>query len=359
MSRKVNFSKELLAWAAHHTRPMPWKGEKNPYKIWLSEIILQQTRVEQGLPYFERFVKKYPTVTHLANAPEDEVMKLWEGLGYYSRARNLHFTAKLIAKEYGGVFPNQYQDIIKLKGIGAYTAAAIASFAFNLPYAVVDGNVYRVLSRIFGIALPIDSTQGQKEFAALAADLLDQAKPAAYNQAIMDFGATHCLPQNPKCTTCNFSSSCVAFQEKQTTYYPVKSKSIEKKERFFLYYLLNEGNEVYVRKREENDIWKKLYEFPMSEVTKNDFLSHYVPDLLKEKFGFSEESMSSLKVINFSKTYKHLLTHQTIFVIFYEVFIPITLKLPELYIKKERIQLKKILPFPKVIQQYLEDSSYI
>jgi A/G-specific adenine glycosylase len=271
----------------------------------------------------------------------------------------LHFTAKLIANEYGGVFPNQYQEIIKLKGIGAYTAAAIASFAFDLPHAVVDGNVYRVLSRIFGIALPIDSSQGQKEFATLAADLLDKAKPAAYNQAIMDFGATHCLPQNPKCTTCNFSSTCVAFKEKQTTFYPVKSKSIQKKERYFLYFLLNEGKDVYVRRREENDIWKKLYEFPMLEVTKNEFSSHHVPDLLKEGFAFSEEIMADLKVINFSKTYKHLLTHQTIFVIFYEILTPIPLKMPELYIKKERIQLKKILPFPKVIQQYLEDCSYI
>jgi A/G-specific adenine glycosylase len=359
VNKVENFRNNLFAWAAQHARPMPWKGEKNPYKIWLSEIILQQTRVEQGLPYFERFVKKYPTVMHLAAAPEDEVMKLWEGLGYYSRARNLHFTAKVIAKDYAGKFPEQHADILKLKGIGAYTAAAIASFAFDQPYSVVDGNVYRVLSRIYGISLPIDSSQGQKEFANLAADLLDKEKPALYNQAIMDFGATHCLPQQPKCTTCNFQTSCVAHIEKQIGFFPVKSKTIQKKERFLIYFVLNENGEVYVRRREENDIWKNLYEFPQKEVTKEEFSSHDINSLIKNSFEFSEKELEGLKVTQFSKTYKHLLTHQTIFVIFYEITTANALTMQESYIKKSRILLKKIFPFPRVIQTYLQESPYI
>jgi A/G-specific adenine glycosylase len=359
VNKAENFRNNLHAWATQNSRPMPWKGEKNPYKIWLSEIILQQTRVEQGWPYFERFVKNYPTVSDLANAPEDEVMKLWEGLGYYSRARNLHFTAKVIAKDYGGIFPTDYKDILQLKGIGSYTAAAIASFAYDLPYAVVDGNVYRVLSRVYGIGLPIDSTHGQKEFAALAAELLDAEKPALYNQAIMDFGATHCLPQQPKCATCNFNTTCLAYKEEQTTFYPVKIKYIQKKERYLIYFVLNEKDEVYVRRREENDIWKNLYEFPQKEVTKEEFSSHDINSLMKSSFDFSNEVFDNLQVTQFSKTYKHLLTHQTIYTIFYEISTLISLKMNDSYIKKNRMHLKKFLPFPKVIQTYLQNSSYI
>ena len=196
------FTKNLLKWFASHHRPMPWKGEKNPYLIWLSEIILQQTRVEQGLPYFLKFKENYPTVTDLANAPEDEVMRLWQGLGYYSRARNLHFTAKYIAYDLNGEFPNTYTEILKLKGVGAYTAAAISSFAYDLPNAVVDGNVYRVLARYFGIETPIDTTEGKKKFTKLAYELLDKKRPADYNQAIMDLGATQCTPKNPNCKNC-------------------------------------------------------------------------------------------------------------------------------------------------------------
>jgi A/G-specific adenine glycosylase len=359
VNKAKNFRNNLLAWAAQNSRPMPWKGEKDPYKIWLSEIILQQTRVEQGLPYFERFVKKYPRVTDLANAPEDEVMKLWEGLGYYSRARNLHYTAKVIATDYDGKFPTQHSEILKLKGIGAYTAAAIASFAFDLPHAVVDGNVYRVLSRIYGIPIPIDSSQGQKEFATLANELLDTQKPAIYNQAIMDFGATHCVPQQPKCSTCQFSTTCVAHQTQQISYYPVKSKTIQKKERYLIYFVLNESREVYVKRREENDIWRNLYEFPKKEVTKTIFSSHDINSLLKSSFDFTKEELEGMQVIQFSKTYKHLLTHQTIFVIFYEILVSNPLTMNESYIKKDKIHLKKILPFPKVIQSYLEESPYI
>ena len=196
-------------------RDLPWKATKDAYTIWLSEIILQQTRVEQGLPYFLKFIAAYPNVKDLANAPENEVMRLWEGLGYYSRARNLHFTAKYIAAELDGIFPNTYENIKLLKGIGTYTAAAIASFAYDLPHAVVDGNVYRVLSRVFGIETPIDTTAGQKEFAALAKKLLAQNQAAAYNQAIMDFGATQCVPKNPNCAVCPMQTECIAFRTNQ------------------------------------------------------------------------------------------------------------------------------------------------
>ncbi|MEM6964892.1 MAG: A/G-specific adenine glycosylase, partial [Bacteroidota bacterium] len=212
---KQFFTKQLLRWSETIDRPMPWKGEKNPYLIWLSEIILQQTRVEQGLPYFLKFKANYPTVHDLANAPEDEVMKLWEGLGYYSRARNLHFTAKFISKELNGIFPKNYDSILKLKGVGAYTAAAIASFAYDLPHAVVDGNVYRVLSRFFGIKTPIDTTEGKKQFTQLANELLVSDQAAKYNQAIMDFGAIQCMPKNPLCHECTFQTTCKAFQQKK------------------------------------------------------------------------------------------------------------------------------------------------
>ncbi|NJN78344.1 MAG: A/G-specific adenine glycosylase, partial [Saprospiraceae bacterium] len=229
-NQKKDFTPNLLFWFSKNYRPMPWKGERNPYYIWLSEIILQQTRVEQGLPYFLKFKENYPTIKDLAAATEDEVMLLWQGLGYYSRARNLHFTAKYITYELDGIFPNTYSEIIRLKGVGSYTAAAIASFAYNLPHAVVDGNVYRVLSRYFGIHTPIDSTEGKKQFEKLANDLIDKERAADYNQAIMDFGATHCTPRNPSCSACILSSNCIGFNTQKNDILPVKTKKIKKKE---------------------------------------------------------------------------------------------------------------------------------
>jgi A/G-specific adenine glycosylase len=271
----LNFSAKLLAWAAQHLRPMPWKGERDPYKIWLSEIILQQTRVEQGLPYYERFVAAYPTVTDLAAAPSEAVMRLWQGLGYYSRARNLHSTAQYIRAAHGGVFPATYADIRELKGVGDYTAAAIASFAYELPYAVVDGNVYRVLSRIFGIFTPIDSTQGKKEFAILAQSLLNTSKSADYNQAIIDFGATHCTPTHPQCSTCPFNEDCQAFLiTSQTTddlirLLPVKSKKNALKHRYFHYFYFGKNKQIWLQKRSHKDIWQDLWQLPLIETRRN------------------------------------------------------------------------------------------
>lgn len=309
------FQKKLLEWAAAHPRPLPWKNTRDPYIIWLSEIILQQTRVEQGSPYFLKFAEKYPTVQHLAAAPEDELMKMWEGLGYYSRARNLHAAAKKIVED-GGKFPDTFEAIKKMKGVGEYTASAIASFAFDLPFAVVDGNVFRVLSRIFGVATPIDSTEGKKEFSKLADLLLDRTVPGKYNQAMMDFGATHCTPANPKCSQCTFSADCVAFQTGRVSDLPVKGKKLEKRLRYFNFLKIKTGEKVVIRKRAEKDIWRNLYEFPLIE-TDNPAEK---PEDLKTGKGsgglFLKEIPDS--VFQHPKRYQQLLTHQKIIATFWE-----------------------------------------
>ena len=262
----MEFNKTLIDWYSKHKRNLPWRRTKNPYYIWLSEIILQQTQVKQGLPYYEAFVKQFPTVFDLANASEDAVLKLWQGLGYYSRARNLHTTAKHIAFERDGEFPNAYKDLLQLKGVGDYTASAIASIAFNEPAAVVDGNVYRVLSRYYGIETPINSAQGIKEFKALATTLIDQKVPATFNQAIMEFGATQCKPKNPYCLVCPFSESCIALQKNQIHRLPVKLKKTKVKTKFFnfLVYIDNNMNTI-LEQRTEKGIWQNLYQFPLIE----------------------------------------------------------------------------------------------
>ncbi|MEN0047902.1 MAG: A/G-specific adenine glycosylase [Bacteroidota bacterium] len=357
--KKTFFTEQLLKWSRQHPRDLPWKATQNPYFIWLSEIILQQTRVEQGTPYYLKFIAHYPTVKDLANAPEDEVLKLWEGLGYYSRARNLHFTAKYIHRALNGKFPDQYKDILALKGVGAYTAAAIASFAFDLPYAVVDGNVYRVLSRYFGIATPIDSTDGKKQFAALAQELLAEDKAAAYNQAIMNFGATHCLPKNPKCTTCPFQSPCVAFVQKTIANYPVKAKKIKKKYRYFHYLLFNYKDHIWIEKRAGQDIWKGLYQFPLIESSNTS--EHF--EELKSDYNwrdFFEVNEGNFKVSKHSKPYQQTLTHLYIIATFWELDCTKKIELPEnkyTYIQRSNIG---SYAFPKVIDRYLkEDQLYL
>ena len=244
MNQKLFFTKKLLEWYAQNDRPMPWKGIKNPYFIWLSEVILQQTRVEQGLPYYLKFIKKYPTINSLAKAPEDEILKLWEGLGYYSRARNLHAAAKEIVVNYNGIFPTTYEEILKLKGVGEYTASAIASFAYDLPRAVIDGNVYRVLTRFFGIHTPVDTSKGKKKIRLLADCLLETQKPALYNQAIMDFGAIQCTPKTPECSVCTLKNACTGYGLKKVNTYPVKSKKIKKRKRHFYYLVLKQGSKL-------------------------------------------------------------------------------------------------------------------
>jgi A/G-specific adenine glycosylase len=351
-SAKKFFPKSLLRWnKTTNNRPMPWKGEKDPYKIWLSEIILQQTRVEQGWDYYNRFIVTFPTVEKLAAAGENKVFKLWEGLGYYSRCKNLITAAKIIAKEYKGKFPTSYEDILALKGVGPYTAAAIASFAFDLPYAVVDGNVFRVLSRFFGNSAAIDSNEGKKLFTALANELLDKKNPGIYNQALMDFGAVVCKPKLPLCHECPMQSKCVAFEKKIVDRLPVKEKKLVKKTRWFYYIVAEFEGKVMVRKRGAKDIWENLYEFILVEKTA-------ALDVDQVKKMPQLKQLSGKDKINLewvSGVYRQQLTHQTI----YGQFIKLKLAgipLPEGY---ELVSQKKLntLPFPKFIATYLKDKN--
>jgi len=349
------FQKNLKKWADNHLRPMPWKGEKNPYFIWLSEIILQQTRVEQGLPYFEKFKAKYPTVSDLANAPEDEVMKMWEGLGYYSRARNLHFTAKYISNELECVFPSDFSSILKLKGVGDYTASAIASFAYDLPHAVLDGNVFRVFSRFLGIKTPIDTTDGKKEFKAITQQFLNKKEPGKYNQAIMDFGATQCVPKNPNCKECPLNKKCVALEKDIIKELPIKSKKLIKRTRYFNFLIFKKGDSRWIEKREGKDIWKNLYQFPLIETdgVVDDFSIFSKMDDWSKIFDHS-----NLTFIKKSKPFKQTLTHQNIIGVFWEFEI-----LDETFLDLNP-SLKGVLnnsllkfAFPKIIDLYLNDKT--
>ena len=344
-----------MSWFALSDRPLPWKGEKDPYLIWLSEIILQQTRVEQGLPYFERFRRRFPTVADLAAASEDEVMKLWEGLGYYSRARNLHFTAQCIAGERGGHFPETYADLLALKGVGPYTAAAIASFAYDLPYAVVDGNVFRVLSRFFGIAEPIDTTAGKKLFHEVAQQALDVDQPGRYNQAIMDFGATQCTPQSPSCSSCPFQGHCQAFIREEVGRLPVKEKKIERRRRFFHFLILEHEEAVLIRKRTGRDIWRNLYEFPLIETAEALLSERQIRD--HEIWRQFELDGAAVQVEQVSPPFRQALTHQLITATFWEVRLPQAVRFPkEHYLCVQREKLRAFA-FPKIIDWYLRDKS--
>jgi A/G-specific adenine glycosylase len=339
-------SDKLISWYKRNKRDLPWRDTKNPYNIWLSEIILQQTQVIQGTNYYLKFIKQYPLVSDLANAPEDEVMRLWQGLGYYSRARNLHAAAKDILVKHKGKFPNTYEDIKALKGIGDYTAAAIASFAFDLPYAVVDGNVYRVLSRLFNIHTPINSSAGKKEFQLLADELLNKKQPLLHNSAMMEFGALYCKTQNPKCSECVLQAHCLSFASKTTSNLPVRTKSLKIKSRYFHYFIFNYRNEVYINKRTDKDIWQNLYEFYLIE-TENP-TSEKV--MLKNKLLLNLSKSFQVKKITTLK--KHILSHQHIYATFYELEINSLLKLPALIkIKRKNLQ---DYGFPQLINKYLE-----
>ena len=330
---------------------MPWKGEKDPFKIWLSEIILQQTRVEQGWDYYNRFVAKFPTIRHLAEAPDQEVFKLWEGLGYYARCRNLLHTARVITSDYNGEFPRTYQEVVKFKGIGPYTAAAITSFAFGLPYAVVDGNVLRVLSRVFGIEDPIDGKTGKDKLTALADSLLDRKNPGLYNQAIMDFGAVICKPASPLCSTCPARSICVAQKEGLVDKLPVKALKISKKKRWLYYFLIEKNGRVLVRQRNEKDIWRHLNEFFLVETPRQRMTNKLIhsPGLLSLFLG------KSPIITEISKEYKQLLTHQEIKGRFIRVKATGKMAIPEEFQWITNEELKKI-PFPKYILSYLTEN---
>ena len=328
---------------------MPWKFEKDPYKIWLSEIILQQTRVEQGLSYYNKFVKTYPTIHQLAAAKESDVFKLWEGLGYYSRCKNLLATATFISKECNGRFPEKYEDILQLKGVGPYTAAAIASFAYNLPHAVVDGNVMRVLARFFGIETPIDSIEGRKLFAQLSFQLLKKDQAAIYNQAIMDFGATICKPQLPQCADCILSSKCVALATDTIDILPIKTKKLIKKNRWFIYIVASYKGKYYLRKRNEKDIWQNLHEFIGVETPQKIALEELI------ELSQFKQIVGPKDTIGFtSEVYKQQLTHQTIFAYFVHVQLKKALRLQDF--EAVDLQALKKLAFPKLTAQYLKDN---
>ncbi|MBT6650148.1 MAG: A/G-specific adenine glycosylase [Flavobacteriales bacterium] len=310
----MDFSNILSQWYAINKRDLPWRSTVNPYYIWLSEIILQQTRVNQGLPYYLKFIDALPAVADLANADEDLVLKLWQGLGYYSRARNLQFSAKLILSEFGGNFPDNHADILKLKGVGSYTAAAISSFSFGLPFAVLDGNVIRVLSRVFGIQTPFDTTAGKKQFQKLAQELLDKKNPAEYNQAIMEFGALQCVPKSPKCNDCPIVNDCIAFNTNTVSLLPVKSKKLKVKSRFLHFLVVNKNNEVLIGKR-NSGIWQGLYEFPFLEFDEN--LNE--KSVLKSPLWINFFKDSVKQISSISEEYIHKLSHQKIHAKFWEI----------------------------------------
>ena len=330
-------------------RQMPWKGEKDAYKIWLSEIILQQTRVEQGWNYYERFIKNYPNIGALAAAKDQDVFKLWEGLGYYNRCKNLLHTARTIVKDYDGIFPNDYETILSLKGIGPYTAAAIASFAFQLPYAVVDGNVFRVLSRYFNIADAIDGTVGKMRFAQLAQEVLDTDQPGIYNQAIMDFGATVCKPFAPSCSNCPMQKTCKAYAKGLVNELPVKEKKLLKRKRWFNYFFFEHGAQIYIHQRAQGDIWANLHELYLVESPDQVIWNNeLVLELLQDQLGIKTAIVKTV-----SELLLQQLTHQQIKARFIQVVLT---KKPALLTKGQWIDKKSInqLAFPKIILQWME-----
>lgn len=338
------FVRKLLIWNdMDNNRQMPWKGEKDPYKIWLSEVILQQTRVEQGWEYYNRFIRQFPHVYDLAQADDGFVFKMWEGLGYYQRCRNLLKAARFIVDKYNGKFPVTYNEIIDLPGVGAYTASAIASFAFDLPHAVVDGNVLRVLSRFFGFDTPIDSTEGKKLFNELAQQLLPKDKPGLYNQAIMDFGATVCKPKLPECKVCPLRNKCVAFQTQQINQLPVKLKRIEKKSRYFHFWILEHNNQVLIQQRGNKDVWKELHQFPLVETLSDE---HYPSPFVQwENLQLSDVSILASKV-------KQELTHQSLTMTFYKANVTET-RVPKGYFWVKKSKLSEYA-FPKVLTSVID-----
>ncbi len=345
------FSEQLLAWYSSSFRALPWRKTKNPYAIWLSEIILQQTRVEQGMKYYFAFLESYPTILDLANASQDDVLRLWQGLGYYSRARNLHATAIQVRDQYFGVFPSTYSEILALPGIGPYTAAAIASFAFNIPEAVVDGNVYRFLSRIFDIHTPIDSSKGQREFKLLAQSLLNPQNPGDFNQAMMEFGAMVCKPANPECLKCVFREQCYAYKNQTIKSLPVKSQKTKVRNRYFIFLIFEDQlGQTLIQKRSDSDIWAGLYQFPLIEL---DLPS---PDFTPIDFQQTHHffNTKNYKILHISNEIRHVLSHQKLFTRFVDIKVD---ELPtSFFINSENADVENLhkKAFPRLITRYLE-----
>ncbi|MBQ6729773.1 MAG: A/G-specific adenine glycosylase [Bacteroidales bacterium] len=342
----------LLKWFDANRRDLPWRHNPTPYEVWLSEVILQQTRVSQGMDYYLRFIERWPTVVDLAKASEEEVLKMWQGLGYYSRARNLHHCAQQVTSEYEGQFPSDYEKLKRLKGIGDYTAAAIASIAFNLPHAVVDGNVYRVLARLYDINTPININEGQKLFAQLAEDLLNRKQPGLHNQALMEFGALHCTPKNPDCMLCPLQAQCLAFAHQTVMQRPVKLQKVKVTTRYFNYLVIKTNDCIYLHKRSDNDIWKNLYDFPCIESEQPMSVEEIVAS---EQFKQIIENKPFI-IVKASPVFIHKLTHRTILAQFIEI---------KLEKKLLRIETKDLFltpetdlgtfPIPRLIDLYLNN----
>ena len=346
----MNFSKALLQWYLQNKRDLPWRNTTNPYHIWLSEIMLQQTRVAQGLPYFLRFIDAFPTIFDLAKAHEEQVLKLWQGLGYYSRARNLHKTAQQIAFEFDGVFPNNFLNLLKLKGIGEYTAAAIASFSFNESVPVVDGNVFRVLSRYFDIGTDISSSAAKKEFTALANELLPKGSANLFNQAIMEFGALQCVPKNPDCENCVLNQSCLALQRKKVAQLPVKLKKTKVTKRYFNYLIFIDDNQnTLIQKRTDKGIWHNLYEFPLIE-TENPETDEVILKLIQSQKIITNPLQDENIVV--SERIIHKLSHQHLNIKFWKVAVSGTIQ------GGINSELAMKFPFPIVIFNFIENEGF-
>lgn len=343
----TEFQTKLYDWYGQNKRELPWNKDKDPYKIWLSEIILQQTRVEQGWAYFERFIAKFPSCKSLAQASEDEVLKMWEGLGYYSRARNLHQSAKIIQQEFNGQFPDNYKDILSLKGVGPYTAGAISSFAFGLPRVAVDGNVLRIISRIFSVLDPVDKGKGQRHIQKITQDLLDQEDPGKFNQALMDFGSLQCKPKKPDCQSCPFSKKCGAYKNEQVDLLPYKANKIKKRSRYFHFLIYEMDETTWVDKRHGKDIWQHLYQFPLIETSKEGMEFRELPK--DEQLVMEPEAE-----YRFTRTAKkHVLSHQNIYASFHHLKLnQVPKKWPFLECDKKALA---NFAFPKLIDCYLNE----
>lgn len=344
---ELRLSSMLCRWYDVNKRDLPWRNTTDPYLIWLSEVILQQTRVDQGYSYYMKFINRFPTVDLLARADEDEVLKLWQGLGYYSRARNLHAAAKYISGELDGGFPVSYKDVLALKGVGEYTAAAIVSFAYNQPYAVVDGNVYRVLSRVFGVPDAIDSLKGKKIFKEIAESVLDRRNPGLHNQAIMEFGALQCVPMSPDCANCPLSMICVAYSQKRVAYLPFKEGKQKTRNRYFHYFDCHYDDSSFLHKREGKDIWHGLYEFPLIETSEEMGI-----ELLSQEVSYKEMFADTKFDIKYMMKLKHVLSHQVIHATFYKVKLKND-KFSDLFLKISTDELDAF-PVSRLVHKYME-----
>lgn len=340
----------LINWYEQYRRDLPWRHNPSPYQVWLSEVILQQTRVSQGMDYYLRFIERWPTVETLAQATEEDVLKMWQGLGYYSRARNLHHCARQVVEQYGGTFPADFDKLRQLKGIGNYTAAAIASIAFNLPHAVVDGNVYRVIARLYDIDTPININEGQTLFAHLADELLDRNRPSLHNQAMMEFGALQCTPKNPACLHCPLQAHCLAFERQTVGQRPVKLQKTKVKTRYFNYLVMRHGESIYLHKRSDDDIWKNLYDFPCIESE----TPMPVEAVIKSERFLQLVDGTDFTITKTSPMFTHKLTHRTIIAQFIEIKLEqklLQIETKEVFLAAER-ELENY-PIPRLIDLYL------